>query len=78
MERNTVTTIDQLQVGDRFYKANDKNKRMFQKVKAGSNGEKYVRTRYKTYSHFAKADKELHPVMIERTTAVVFIRNANS
>lgn len=32
MERKTKTTVDQLQNGDRFYKANDKNKDVYEKL----------------------------------------------
>ncbi|WP_346237745.1 hypothetical protein ABDK00_001545 [Niabella insulamsoli] len=72
MERNTITTVDKLQLGDRFYKANDKNKTVLTKVES-----EIKVTIYRTYRHFAKTDKEKFPQPINANTRVVFLRNEN-
>lgn len=48
MERNSVTTISKLKLGDRFYKAGDKNKKVLEKFDHA-----VKQTRFQTYSHFA-------------------------
>lgn len=48
MERNTVTYINKLKVGDRFYRAGDKDRLVLEKV-----DHKVKRTNYQTYSHWA-------------------------
>lgn len=73
MERNTPTTINQLRIGDRFYKAADKKKEVWQKV------EHTVKiTKYQTYAHFALKDGTRHPEAISKTTAIIFLRNTNT
>lgn len=47
MERNTKTTIYHLQIGDRFYKCNDKSKTIYEKVQ-----QEAKQTYYQTYRHF--------------------------
>lgn len=47
MERNTVTTVYSLKIGDRFYRAGDKNKTVLVKVE-----HKFKQTNFQTYKHW--------------------------
>ncbi len=70
MERNTQTTIKQLQVGDRFYKANDKKKTVYTVVEA-----EVKKTHFQTYKHQALKDGEQHPEYFKADTLVIFLRH---
>lgn len=71
MEKNTLTTVDKLQIGDRFYKAGDRKKELWTKVEA----QKKV-TYFQTYVHWAKKDKEVHPQALKANSPVIFLRHA--
>lgn len=81
MERNTVTNIARLQIGDRFYKANDKHKIVFEKVEHETK-----KTAYQTYKHWAVEAKycrgtltadqiEMYAKPINSATEVIFLRH---
>jgi hypothetical protein len=70
MERNTKTTMYHLQIGDRFYKVNDKKKIVYTKVESETK-----RTHFQTYKHFALKDGERFPDAIKSTTEVIFLRH---
>jgi hypothetical protein len=72
MERNTTTTASELQIGDRFYKCNDKHKTVLQMVEHESKV-----TKYQTYKHWCKPDGAKFPDAIKGDTMVVFLRNVN-
>lgn len=72
MERNTVTTVDKLNLGDRFYCLSDKKKQPYTVVES-----KYKITKYQTYKHRALKDGERHPVFLNATKQVVFLRSTN-
>ncbi|HVZ95420.1 MAG TPA: hypothetical protein VG847_00990 [Chitinophagaceae bacterium] len=63
MERNTLTTMSQLKIGDRFFKANDKHKNVFEKI-----DHLVLRTYFQTYTHWA----------ISASVLDVFILNENT
>lgn len=73
MEKNTKTTIENLQIGDRFYKANDRHKTMFTKVQHESKV-----THYQTYQHWALKDAERYPLAMKADTQVVFLRHVQA
>lgn len=82
MNRNDVTTVDKLVIGDRFYRSNDKNKEVLELVEMPAK-----RTYYRTYRYFfitaASADKIRHNAdligriakPINGTTSIVFLRS---
>lgn len=70
MERNTITTIDKLEIGDRFYKLNDKKKVCWTVVEA----EKKT-TYFRTYRFFAMKDGENFPTPTNKDTQLVFLRH---
>lgn len=74
MERNTVTTIDKLQFGDRFYKANDNKKTVFEKVE-----HKTLQTNFQTYRFWAfnttLPSRLQCPEALKRETSIVFLRS---
>ena len=75
MERNTQIEFGRLIIGDRFYKANDTKKTVWEKVQGD-----VKKTYFQTYRHFAvKADEinyiNAHPVAMKATTIVIFLRN---
>lgn len=72
MNRNTLTTVMALSVGDRFYKLTDRNKMVLMKVDAP-----VKKTEYRTYRHFCKSDSDRWPVAINGDTKVVFLRHQN-
>lgn len=72
MERNTVTTIDQLRVGDRFYKQSDRKKIVWEKVFHATK-----KTHFMTYRFFAKQDGMLYPEPIKKSTQLIFLRHTN-
>lgn len=71
MERNKLTTVDQLQIGDRFYKAGDQKKKVWTKV---HNQAKV--TNYQTYNHWGVPDGEKWPQALKGNSPVVFLRSA--
>lgn len=86
MQRLTVTTIDELQIGDRFYKASDKKKVTLVKVEHD-----VKRTYFRTYRNFCieaaiyDAQKGILKPIHERfinplnkETPVVFLRHETS
>lgn len=70
MERLTVTTIDKLQVGDRFYKAADRQKAVWTKVQHD-----VKITNFQTYKYFALKDGSRHPEAISKTTSLIFLKH---
>ncbi|HEY9362183.1 MAG TPA: hypothetical protein VIQ00_02895 [Chitinophagaceae bacterium] len=70
MERNTKTIVNNLAIGDRFLKVNDKKKEVWEKVPHEAK-----QTKYQTYSHFAKRDYERFPSAMKSDTQVIFLRN---
>jgi hypothetical protein len=81
MKKHEITTVDKLQIGDRFYFLNDKNKVVWEKVE-----HEVKSTQYRTYSHFALlgtyADRVKDLVMrknnskgMQPNTQVVFLRS---
>lgn len=79
MKRNDLVTVVELKIGDRFYKATDKKKTVFEMVV----GEK-KQNHFRTYKYFCcEADLiERNPIMKDRSykainkdTQVVFLRH---
>lgn len=70
MERNTLTTIDKLQVGDRFYKANDKKKEVWEVVEHETK-----QTHFQTYRFWATNGKLKYPEPVKKNTVLVFLRS---
>ncbi len=70
MERNTATTVEKLLIGDRFYKCTDKKKEVYTMVEGETK-----KTYFRTYRFFALKDKALHPIAINKDTAIVFLRH---
>lgn len=73
MERNTTTTIEQLAIGDRFYKAKDRTKTVLTKVEHETKV-----TKYQTYTQWAKNDTEKYPQPMKSDTAVIFLRHGQT
>jgi hypothetical protein len=85
MNRNNVTTVDKLVIGDRFYRCNDKHKEVLELVEMPAK-----RTYYRTYRHFFITASTLENIRndaerikrmakpINGTTAVVFLRNSQT
>jgi len=76
MERMTLTTIDQLKKGDRFFLKTDKQKEVWEKVDSPA-----IITPYQTYKNFAITDKMLwmkHPIpkAFKSETKVIFLRHS--
>ena len=72
MERNTQTTVRQLKIGDRFFKASDKKRIPWQMVEADMK-----KTYFKHYHYWAKLDNCTKPEPLDGATKVVFLRNVN-
>lgn len=70
MERNTMTTVDKLRIGDRFYRASDKNKTMWTKVEAP-----VKKTFFQTYRHHARKDGDKYAIDVRSDLQVVFMRH---
>ena len=78
MERNTITTMRELQIGDRFYKASNKKKTVYERVEHET-----TKTKYQTYQYWAvEGCFQLTTTSIERfakaftgSTEVVFLRH---
>jgi hypothetical protein len=84
MERNTVTTIVDLKEGDRFYKQNDKHKKVLVAI-----SHKVKRTMWQTYHYWCIPasiyDRKPKQEVIERyatpvkgNTPVIFLRHTES
>ena len=71
MERNTLTFAKNLQIGDRFYKATDRQKTVLQMIP----GETKV-TFYTTYDLWCRSDTDHRPKAIKSDTQVIFLRHA--
>lgn len=72
MKRNDVVEIRELKIGDRFIKAGDKSKTVFEKLEHETKI-----TKYQTYSHWAGVDGSKFPQAFKSDTLVVFLRNKN-
>lgn len=83
MERNTKTTVYNLQIGDRFYKCNDKKKTILEKVEHS-----IKQTHFQTYRHWSMEAKYMGRVItaeqiekyakpIKSDTEVIFLRHKN-
>ncbi len=80
MERNELTTVQKLTLGDRFYKVSDKNKIVFQMVP-----HEVKKTHFQTYKYFCceasvidnknNKHKERNFKAINKETPVVFLRH---
>lgn len=71
MNRNDVAEIRDLKIGDRFYKAGDKDKTVYEKVEHDTKI-----TKYQTYSHWGAIDgMDKFPCAFKSDTMVVFLRN---
>ncbi|MFD2961342.1 MULTISPECIES: hypothetical protein [Olivibacter] len=83
MQRNEVSTMEKLTLGDRFYFANDKKRLVWQKVEHAA-----TQTKYRTYKHFALLASVVdNPCMkeeykknlvkaVNKDTSVVYLRRA--
>jgi len=74
MQRNTRTTIEALEEGDRFYRLGDRGKEVWMKVESAAK-----QTGYQTYKHFALKDggNPKYPQAFKNDTPVVFLRRKN-
>jgi hypothetical protein len=70
MERNTATTAGELQIGDRFFRCNDKKKTVWEKVDSDVKV-----THFQTYKHFAITAGMKFPQAINKNTQVIFLRH---
>lgn len=71
LTRGQLTTAGNLSIGDRFYKASDKKKKVLQMVEHETK-----KTDYQTYNHWCQADDQIKPEAIIAKTPVVFLRHA--
>lgn len=69
MQRGDRDIIDNLAIGDRFYKVKDRNKIVHEKVEHAP-----LKTKYYLYRNWAKADGERHAQAMKNDTEVVFLR----
>jgi len=69
MERNTKTTLGALQLGDRFYKAGDKNKRVWEV------NEKFINATIAHNPNFLPQYRFQSATRIVNTTPVIFLRH---
>jgi hypothetical protein len=83
MERNTITTVANLKPGDRFFKVNDKNKKVLQIVEHAPK-----KTHFRTYKIFCclvqiiegrltPTAKEGYYSPILKDTQVVYLRSTS-
>jgi hypothetical protein len=70
MERNTLTSMGQLKIGDRFYLKSDRKKTVWEKVES-----EVKVTNYQTYKHFAQLPGMNYPQPMNRNTVVIFLRH---
>lgn len=84
MKKNEITTVDKLQIGDRFYFLNDANKVVWEMVDHESKS-----TFYRTYTHFCllgsyadrisdRATRDRQAKGIQGNTKVVYLRSTAS
>ena len=73
MERNTITTIDKLEFGDRFYKASDKTRKVYTKVPV-----RPLKNKYRTLQYGALKDGEKFPNHMTVEIQLVFLRHAET
>jgi hypothetical protein len=73
MEPKTIAQVCRLQIGDRFYRANDSTKKMFTKVEVKPKRGKYIILKD---GGLKDGDKKPHYFMPD--TPVVFMRHTNS
>lgn len=66
MERNKVTTLGKLQIGDRFYKAGDKKKKVWTIKSPGKNLNEYM----------VQEDGDPYPRALKGNAPVVYLRSA--
>ena len=66
MERNTNTTIYHLKIGNRFYKANDPQRLVWEKVEKEIKG---------SLLHWAKKDNHLFASTFRSNTEVIFLKS---
>jgi hypothetical protein len=71
MEKFTRTTVRELQTGDRFYKASDAKKQMYEIVERD-----VKKTAYRHYHFWALKDGFTKPDPLNGDTLVVFVRNS--
>lgn len=69
MEAKTVTTINRLFIGDRFYKLSDAKKIVYERVKSD-----LKKTKYRTYGFWAKSDTSNEVKVFDGKTRVMFLR----
>jgi hypothetical protein len=69
LKLNSICTIDQLELGDRFVFAKDKKQRKFTKVEG-----KTKTTKYRTYVYWALQDGQKWPVSLSSNTVLKFLR----
>lgn len=72
MEKYTRTTIDQLRIGDRFYRLGDKRKQEWTKVIHKSN-----RFQLQSHTNWALKDACRYPLAMDTTTEVIFLRHVS-
>ncbi len=70
MEPKTATIARNLKVGDRFYKAKDRNKSVLEMVPHETK-----KTIYQTYKFWCQGDYDKHPTPINGDTPVIFLRH---
>lgn len=70
MKKFTVISVNRLVIGDRFYKVNDKKKKVLELVQ----GEVLI-TKFRVYGFFYKTDNDNTPKPIVGSTKVVFLRH---
>lgn len=69
MQRNKLTTLDQLAIGDRFHKAGDKKKEVWTVLQIQEQ-------RHKAATYEVIRDKERHSDTMTGNKSVVFLRHA--
>jgi hypothetical protein len=70
MQKGTVTKVNRLNIGDRFYKLKDKKKAVYEMVPG-----EIKRTAFKTYGYWCQADGDRYPKAINGKTEVVYLRH---
>ena len=70
MKPKTATTARNLQIGDRFYKAKDRDKKVLEMVPHDTK-----KTYFQTYKFWCQGDYDKHPTPINGDTPVIFLRH---
>jgi hypothetical protein len=73
LPKNKLTTIDSLEIGDRFFLASDKKKITWSKVQEA----KKV-TQFQTYTNWGLKDGHNLPLAMKKETKVVFLRRPSA